>query len=78
MIANGLSNFRPDVSQTAHTQYRTDYERDYQGRSILLGPHLARGISPDNAIRIYWWIDHDARQFVIGHVGDKLRDAGNP
>jgi len=27
---------------------------------------------------IYWYADEDERIFVVGHVGEKLRDDSNP
>ncbi len=44
----------------------------------MLGPHLAWGNSPDNALRIYLYLDRDNRAFVVGHVGRHLRDTSNP
>ena len=69
--------YRAGISQTAA---RTgDYDRIYLGRSIRLGPHLARGVGPvARILRIYWWADEETRTFVIGHVGMKLRDRSNP
>lgn len=72
-------SYRPDISRTAKTKYRSDYEIQYAGQSVLMGPHLRRGIGPPaSLLRIYWYVDTQTRQFVIGHVGRKLRDASNP
>lgn len=74
--AFGLSGYRAGISWTAATRYTADYTRRYEGREIVLGPHLARGVGPANQImRIYWWVDREAGRFVIGHVGAHLRDA---
>jgi hypothetical protein len=70
--------FRSGISQTAETRYRHDYEREYRGSKLLLGPHFARGIGPPTEIlRIYWAVDDEERRLVVGHVGRKLRDVGN-
>ncbi len=66
------------VSDTAHQQYRADYVRKYDGRDILLGPHLKLGAgSPEFCLRIYWYVDVDKQRVVIGHIGEHLRDAGS-
>ncbi len=76
---HGLTGYRSGVSQTAHTSYRADYTRDYQGETVLLGPHLRSGIgAPSEILRIYWYEDPRERTFVIGYVGCKLRDKSNP
>ena len=73
----GQPGYRAGISQTAAST--GDYNRVYKGRSITLGPHLARGVGPVTRIlRIYWWVDQETRTFVIGHVGMKLRDRSNP
>ncbi len=64
-----------DISDTAKTQFRREYERRYAGRVVLLGPHVRLGTGPPHACaRIYWFVDEDRRRFVIGHVGKHLRD----
>ncbi|MGQ0464609.1 MAG: hypothetical protein ACT4QG_04730 [Sporichthyaceae bacterium] len=46
------------------------YTRSYEGRSIVLGPHIARGHGADKSIlRIYWYLDEARQRIVIGHVG---------
>ncbi len=44
---------------------------------ILLGPHVALGDggSADSIFRLYWYLDDDERQFVIGHAGRHLDDS---
>lgn len=72
------SNYRDGISQTAATTYTADYTRDYSGESIVLGPHLRRGVGAPTAIlRIYMWFDTSNEKIVIGHVGRKLRDDSN-
>ncbi len=72
------SAYRPGISQTAKTTYKSDYERSREGRTFLLGPHLRRGIGPVSAImRIYMYFDTRSIKIIIGHVGRKLRDDGN-
>lgn len=72
------SAYRDGIGQTASTKYRVDYQREWQGRTILLGPHIARGVGAVSSIlRIYFYLDTDERRILIGHVGRKLRDDGN-
>jgi hypothetical protein len=70
--------WRPAISRTAQTQYRDDYLRTYRGEQVMLGPHLAWGNSPDNAVRAYLYLDRETRTVVVGHVGRHLRDTSNP
>jgi TolA-binding protein len=70
--------YRERISQTAATKYKSDYEVDYAGSTVMMGPHLRRGVgSPEAILRIYWYVDHTAKQLVVGHVGRKLRDKKN-
>lgn len=78
LVEAGISGFRSGISSTARNQYATDYERTYLGTTIVLGPHIARGVgAPSTIMRIYWYADHEARVLVVGHVGCKLRDDSN-
>jgi hypothetical protein len=71
--------FQPDISQTARTTYRSDYEIRYGGQTVMMGPHLRRGVGAPSAIlRIYWYADEDAKQFVVGHVGPEAARRGEP
>ncbi|MFZ2504087.1 MAG: hypothetical protein WAW88_15620, partial [Nocardioides sp.] len=77
-IQANISCFRSGISSTARQQYGKDYERSYKGETIMLGPHLARGVGAVTTIlRIYWYLDAETRTFVVGHVGCKLRDESN-
>ncbi len=79
LVEAGVSAFRSGISDTARTQYAKDYERTYLGSTIVLGPHIARGVGATSTImRIYWYADPDAHVLVVGHVGCKLRDDSNP
>jgi hypothetical protein len=74
----GLSCYRQGISRTAANQHTGDYRRTWRGRTVMLGPHLARGVGPSNLImRVYWHADADEGVFVVGHVGAHLRDAGH-
>lgn len=70
--------WRPAISRTAQTQYRHDYTRRFGDEEIVLGPHLSWGTTPENALRIYLYLDRDTRTVVVGHVGRHLRDTSNP
>jgi hypothetical protein len=72
------SAYRDGIGQTAATQYAADYERDYNGARVVLGPHIRRGTGAVvSVLRIYMYFDTVTRRIVVGHVGRKLRDAGN-
>lgn len=72
------SAFRRDISQTAKTTYGTDYERVWNDETVMLGPHLRRGVgSVASILRIYMYMDTSQHKIVIGHVGRKLRDDSN-
>lgn len=70
--------WRSDISKTARSQFRKDYVRTYGGEEVLLGSHLAWGNAPDNALRVYLYLDRTTRTIVVGHVGRHLRDTSNP
>lgn len=71
--------YRPGIGNTAMTKYKADYQIQYAGQTVLMGPHLRRGRgAPRRILRIYWFVDSVARQLVVGHVGEKLRDQSNP
>jgi hypothetical protein len=74
------SNFRSGISQTAATQYGSDYTISYLGQLVQMGPHLCRGGvgAPPTILRIYWFKDDANKKLVVGHVGRKLRDESNP
>lgn len=74
-FSSRTSNYRTGVSESALNQYPGDYTRDYDGRRVVLGPHLRRGVGAANDILgIYWYCDAERRVFVVGHVGRHLRD----
>ena len=51
--------YRSGVSESALSRYRRDYERIYQGRAVLLGPHVARSAS-GGTWRLCWYLDGDS------------------
>jgi hypothetical protein len=68
--------FGPGVSSLTVGRTGSQYLRQYQGHEISLGPHvkLGKGTSAALLARVYWWVDEEAKQFVIGHVGRHLKD----
>ncbi len=68
---------KTDISETAKQQFEMDYVlevgRHGERRRVLMGPH----INLSQRHRIYWHHDKQAQCFVIGHIGDHLRDATN-
>lgn len=70
--------FRSGISQIASTKFCQDYQISYDGKTVLMGPHLRRGVgAPATILRIYWVKDDEAQKLVVGHVGRKLRDDSN-
>lgn len=70
--------FAKAVSETALTEFRSDYTRRApDGREIVLSPHFIVG-SGANVCRIYLCVDKEQRRYIIGHVGNHLRGARNP
>jgi len=70
--------YRERISQTAATKYKSDYEIEYAGATVMMGPHLRRGVgAPEVILRIYWYCDNTTHQLIVGHVGRKLRDKKN-
>jgi hypothetical protein len=71
-------SYRDGISDTAVNEFGSDYLRDYNGGTITLGPHFARGTGAVNQIlRLYFHFDSENKVIVVGHVGRKLRDASN-
>lgn len=68
--------FGAGVSNLTVGRTGSQYLRQYQGHEILLGPHikLGKGTSAALLARVYWWVDEDAKQFVVGQVGRHLKD----
>jgi len=65
------------VSATALQQFRSDYVlADPEGNKIQLGWHFIVG-SRNNVCRIYLAVDKSRRRYIVGHVGDHLRDGSN-
>lgn len=72
------SAYRDGIGKKAGTKYGSDYRRAWKNESIILGPHIARGVGPIlKILRIYMYFDTDSKQIVIGHIGRKLRDDSN-
>jgi hypothetical protein len=68
-------DYGPSLSTSAVGRFPHEYERTYRDQRIVLGPHirLGRG-SPEACCRIYFYMDGEARLFVVGHVGNHLSD----
>lgn len=82
-LANGVHaalkqmpfRYGSDISQTAKTKYRSHYVVKYNGKEVMLGPHLKFGKkSPEFCARVYWYVDNERQTFVIGHFGRHLPD----
>lgn len=55
---------------------RAAYRRSYAGSTIAMEPHLKvdQSTSPDQCLRVYWYLDERDHRVVIGHVGRHLPD----
>jgi hypothetical protein len=65
------------VNPAAHSrQTRRHYEVKYKNGTVLLEAHLKvdEGTSPDQCLRIYWYVDENELALVVGHVGRHLPD----
>lgn len=69
--ARGLDWVR-DISKDARQKFASDYQRRYDGRAVMLGPHLRR--SGRRILRIYCYLDRPRHRVVVGHVGGHLGD----
>lgn len=71
------------ISDTAAQKFAADYLREFEGRQIMLGPHL-RMSGGRQILRVYCHLDQvpgaagapPRRRVVVGHVGEHLRDQG--
>jgi len=61
-----------DISEDAQQKFASEYQRRYDGRTILLGPHIRR--AGRQLLRIYCYLDAPHRRVVVGHVGGHLGD----
>lgn len=52
------------------------YRRQYAGDTVTMVPHLKvdQATSPDQCLRVYWYVDEDSKVLVVGHVGRHLPD----
>jgi hypothetical protein len=71
--------WRSDISTTARTRFRRDYEHVVDGEVRVCGAHLSRGAGapPTLHVRIHFWVDSAAKRVVVCYVGKHLRDATN-
>jgi len=55
-------------------RYKAHYTITYDGNREVMEPHLKVDdfTSPDQCLRIYWWVDTASQVFVVGHVGRHL------
>ncbi|MFD8177978.1 hypothetical protein [Streptomyces sp. NPDC059709] len=61
----------------AHNRrHRNHYEVRYNGQTVLMEAHLKvdEATSPDQCLRIYWYVDKTDKVLVVGHVGRHLPD----
>jgi hypothetical protein len=57
-------------------RFRSHYTISYNGVEVTMEPHLVvdTGVTRDQCLRIYWYVDEDTRRWVIGHIGAHLPD----
>ena len=69
----GQNSYAGNVSQQAQNNFSTDYEITYKGKKEFLGPHIKLGkAKAAHILRIYFYIDREEKQFIVGHVGKHL------
>ena len=61
-----------DISEDAQQKFASEYQRRYDGHTVMLGPHIRR--AGRQLLRIYCYLDAPRRQVVGGHVGGHLGD----
>lgn len=65
-----------DVSTSAHRLFPQDYTVWWNGRQLLLGPHLKYGSGPPTRqCRVYCAVVEEDKAVVVGHIGRHLRGA---
>ena len=69
--ARGLDWVR-DISDDAKQKFAADYQRTYDRRPVMLGPHVRR--QGRQILRIYCYLDTARRKIVVGHIGGHLGD----
>jgi hypothetical protein len=68
-------SFTPNVSDTAKGKYGSHYTFTWQGKKIVVDPHLRFGRgNPNVCARIYWYVEKEEHKFIICHVGEHLPD----
>ena len=69
----GVNSYGLNVGQQAQNNFKADYEITYKGKKEFLGPHIKLGGSKaTHILRIYFYIDREDRQLIVGHVGKHL------
>jgi hypothetical protein len=65
---------RNHAARAART--RAEYRIRYRDQDEYMEPHLKvdEATSPDQCLRIYWYVDEDERIFVVGHIGRHLSE----
>jgi hypothetical protein len=69
------TGFLISMSEGRQTQRDTKLmqlrERQYQGRTIDITPHIGSGRSSD-CLRVHFAVDQETRKLIIGHCGDHM------
>lgn len=74
-LARGGIDYSHTLSAATVGRHPHEYERTYDGKRVVLGPHLRLGRgSPEACCRIYLYLDEEKRRCVVGHVGNHLTD----
>jgi hypothetical protein len=64
------------LSQTAATLYGGDYRFSYRGERVLMESHIGLGndFDPANCLRIHFAWSNEEKRWIVGHVGNHLRN----
>lgn len=69
---SGLGNtYRPNISITARSKYRSEYEYNYGGERFLMCEHLTLGggCNDRQCLSIHFFWDDKLKKIIIGHIG---------
>jgi len=68
--------YNPRNNAASAAKTKQSYKIRYNDKDQYMEPHLKvdEATSPDQCLRIYWYVDEEERTFVVGHIGAHLPD----
>jgi hypothetical protein len=66
-------------SEVTMGQHRSDYELQWEGRTVMLREHLGVGVSydPRHTARVAFFYDEASTKVVVGYVGQHQRNGAS-